>query len=270
MKTHIVFFLFIYNVILCCSQTNEIVHLKDVDIYYESYGEGSPLVLLHGFTQTHADWYHLIDSLSSHYQLIIPDLRGHGQSTNPAHKFTCKQSAIDIYSLLDHLDINKFKAIGYSAGGLTLLHMALMDTSRLEAMVLIGTAPYFPKSSRNVLKDYTYETLNKATRDYYLKIHPRGEKQVRELLHQLNGFSESYNDINFTAPMLSTIRTKTLIIQGDRDILFPVETALELYRSIPNAYLWIAPNYGHDLISASPVWHTPFINILNNFFYKPH
>lgn len=197
MKPYILLSLLACNCLLSYSQTKEIVHIKDVDIYYESYGEGTPLVLLHGFTQTHADWYHLVDSLSPHYQLIIPDLRGHGQSTNPAHKFTCKQSAIDIYNLLDYLGINKFKAIGHSAGGLTLLHMALMDTTRLEAMVLIGTAPYFPQPCRDFLKNYTYETLDKATLDHYLRIHPRGEKQIRELLLQLNGFSGSYNDINF-------------------------------------------------------------------------
>lgn len=69
------------------------------------------------------------------------------------------------------------------------------------------------------------------------KIHQRGDEQIRELQQQFHIFKDSYDDMNFTPLYLSTIAARTLIVHGDRDPFFPVEIALEMYRSIPGAYL---------------------------------
>ena len=63
-----------------------------------------------------------------------------------------------------------------------------------------------------------------------------------------NAFKDSYDDMNFTPPLLSTITARTLIVHGDRDPLYPVDMALQLYNSIPHSYLWIIPNGGHGPI----------------------
>ncbi len=63
-----------------------------------------------------------------------------------------------------------------------------------------------------------------------------------------HGFSTSYDDMAFTPPLLATIRARTLIVHGDRDPLYPVDLALELYRNIPQAALWVVPNGGHGPI----------------------
>ena len=63
-----------------------------------------------------------------------------------------------------------------------------------------------------------------------------------------NAFKDSYDDMNFTPPLLSTITARTLIMHGDRDPLYPVDMAAQLYRSIPRSYLWIIPNGGHGPI----------------------
>jgi pimeloyl-ACP methyl ester carboxylesterase len=108
--------------------------------------------------------------------MLVPDLRGHGRSTNPAGQFTFRQVAKEMFVLLDRLGLERVNAIGLSAGAKTLLHMA------------------------------------------------------------------------FTPPLLATIAARTLIVHGDRDPIYPVEMAMELYRSIPRSALWTVPNGGHGPI----------------------
>ena len=104
--------------------TGSIISVNGIDMYYEIRGQGEPLLLLHGFTGSSADWASMFD-LAKYFQLIIPDLRGHGRSTNSASAYTFRQVALDLYDLLNFLNIKKFKGIGCSGGGNALLHMAL-------------------------------------------------------------------------------------------------------------------------------------------------
>jgi pimeloyl-ACP methyl ester carboxylesterase len=83
----------------------QITTVNDMQMYYAVYGEGSPLVLLHGFTQTGAFWHPYIATFAEHFRLIVPDLRGHGRSTNPTNQFTHRQAALDIVALLEQLGI---------------------------------------------------------------------------------------------------------------------------------------------------------------------
>ncbi len=215
--------------------------VNGMQMYYEVYGEGSPLVLLHGFTQSTVFWQPYNADFAKHFKLIVADLRGHGRSTNPTNQFTHRQSALDIFALLDQLEINQFKAIGLSTGGETLLHMATQKPTRVEAMVLISAASYWPEEQRDFFRQLKAEEWM----DYMRKHHVYGDEQIRALLDQLHNFKDSYDDMNFTPPYLSTITAKTLIVNGDRDPLVPISIPAEMYASIPNAYLWIVPNGGH-------------------------
>lgn len=222
--------------------------VNEIEMYYETHGQGEPLLMLHGFCLSSQMWSSFIQDFKDHFQLIIPDLRGHGRSTNPSRKFTHRQAALDVFALLDHLGIGRFKAIGYSSGGMTLIHMATQQPNRMEAMVLISATSYFPKSCREIMAQYTVENLSREERDYYRKIHFYGDEQIRLLIEQFHNMKDSYNDMNFTSPFLSTITAKTLIIHGDRDPYIPISIATDMYNSIHHAYLWIIPNFGHDRI----------------------
>src|SRR6266508_6481053 len=93
-----------------------ITSVNGIEMYYESYGHSRPhdlpLVLLHGFNGSSQVWKEFVPALSEHYQLIIPDLRGHGRSTNPTGVFTHRQSALDIFALLDQLHVDRCTAMG--------------------------------------------------------------------------------------------------------------------------------------------------------------
>lgn len=223
----------------------KVLNVNDIEMYYETSGQGEPLVLLHGFYGSGLAWAKLVPEFAKHYRVIVPDLRGHGRSTNPAKRFTHRQSALDVFALLDALEIRQFKAMGISTGGMTLIHMATQQPSRVEAMVLIGATIYFPEQSRAIMRKATVESLTPEVYERRRQTHRHGDEQIRMLQQQFHDFKDSYDDMNFTGPYLSTITARTLILHGDRDAHFPVEIPLEMYRYIPRSYLWIIPRGGH-------------------------
>lgn len=225
--------------------TDDILAVNGMEMYYELHGAGEPLVLLHGFGGSSQVWQDFIPELSQSYRVVVPDLRGHGRSTNPMNQFTHRQSAKDVFALLDKLGIAHFKAMGISTGGMTLIHMATQQPGRVEAMVLIGATSYFPEQAREIMQKDTVESLTQQDYERMRQLHKHGDEQIRALRQQFHNFKDSYDDMNFTAPYLSTITARTLIVHGDRDQFFPVTIPLEMYRSIPKAFLWIIPNGGH-------------------------
>ena len=219
--------------------------VNGMQMYYEVRGKGPPLVLLHGFFGCGSSW-EALTGLASGYQLIIPDLRGHGRTTNPTGRFTHRQAAQDVFALLDQLGVQRFKAMGISTGGMTLLHMATQQRDRIEAMVLIGATTYFPAPARAVMRGVTtVDSLPPPVAQALRACASRGQPQVEELVSQFHDFRNSYDDMSFTEPALQTIAARTLIVHGDRDLFFPVDIPVQLYEAIPRAYLWIVPNGSH-------------------------
>lgn len=225
------------------------VVLNEFEMYYEIHGEGDPLVLLHGFSMTGASFKTLVPEYMKHFQLIIPDLRGRGHSTNPTKRFTHRQSASDIFSLLKHLEIDEFNAVGSSSGGMILLHMATQQTERIRKMVLMSASPYPTKEARAIQAQFSLEKASEESWKFMRSIHHLGDEQIRKIGVEWHNQKDNYDDVNFTPPYLSTIKAKTLIMHGDRDEFFPVDIPMQLYRSIPDSYLCILPNNRHSIIS---------------------
>src|SRR6266700_2237372 len=226
----------------------EIIRINGIEMYYEVRGAGEPLVLLHGGTGAGVNWSLVFKEPPAGFQLIVPDLRGHGRSNNPSGEFTFRQSALDVFALLDYLNIAQFKAIGVSLGAKTLLHAATQQPARVEAMVLVSATPYFPEQARAVMRQVSPDNRTEAEWAQMRQWHKHGDEQIRALWKMTNAFKDSYDDMNFTPSLLSTIKARTLIVHGDRDPLYPIAMAVELYSSIPHSYLWVIPNGGHGLI----------------------
>jgi len=222
--------------------------INDMEMYYETRGDGEPLVLLHGGGGAGVNWELIFDVAPPDYRLVIPDLRGHGRSTNPSTQFSFRQAAKDVLALMDRLRIDRFKAIGLSMGAKTLLHAATQQPDRIEAMVLVSATPYFPEQARALMRQLTPETRSEAEWQQMRQWHKHGDEQIRQLWRQMNALKDSYDDVNFTPPLLSTITARTLLVHGDRDPLYPVKLALEMYEAIPRSYLWVVPNAGHGPI----------------------
>lgn len=221
------------------------VRLGTIELYYEEYGAGTPLVLLHGFGGCTQNWHPFVDELSKHHRLILVDLRGHGYSTNPENSFSHREAANDVSMLLDELGVGRFSAMGMSSGGMALLHLATRELCRIDAMVLISATSHFPDQARAIMRTASFERMPAPVQAMYRECAKRGDAQVRQLIAQFNALHANCDDVNFTPRELSTITARTLVVHGDRDRFFPVEIAEGICRAIPNARLWLIPGGEH-------------------------
>ncbi len=250
------------------SSPGRIEILNGVPIYFEMHGSGEPLLLLHGFSGCSQDWSAFIGMPSEpggcEFQLIIPDMRGHERSYAAEEHDSSRanteqpgvavplefsawrhdETAADMFALLDHLGIETFKGLGVSGGGNVLLHMATKQPARVRAMVLVTATSYFPAQARPIMRAYA-DNLPAAERGNLRRRHPGGDAQIEALLASTKAFADSYDDMNFTPPCLARITARTLIVQGDRDPLYPVDISVEMAKAIPQSSLWIVPNAGH-------------------------
>jgi pimeloyl-ACP methyl ester carboxylesterase len=244
------------------------IDLKGFQLHYEMRGDGEPLLLLHGGMGIGDDWRHLFPSDPPGYRVVVPDLRGHGRSTTPPEPFTFSACAEDVRALLEHLKISRVKAIGMSLGAKTLLHLATADPQRVIAMVLVSATPRFPDPLREAAARFTRDALAglpAAERQALRARHVHGDEQIARLYEMTRSFATSYGDMAFTATRLGTITARTLIVHGDRDPLYPVELAVELYRGISGSTLWIVPNAGHGPIfgERAPLFRAEALSHLN-------
>jgi pimeloyl-ACP methyl ester carboxylesterase len=221
--------------------------LNGTQLYFEVHGSGDPLLLLHGFSGSSENWTATIDEWRTRFQLIVPDLRGHGRSGILSKPFRHRDAAADMFALLDHLRIASCKGFGISCGGNVLLHMATAQQERIKAMVLVSATPYFPEQARSIMRQYR-AGITEQQREVLRRIHPGGDAQVEAILASTESFADSYDDMSFTPPHLATIRARTLIVQGDRDPLYPVDLSVTMANAIPQSSLWIVPNSGHGAV----------------------
>jgi pimeloyl-ACP methyl ester carboxylesterase len=223
--------------------------INGIDLHFEIRGEGTPLLMLHGFTGCHEDWqYAGRDVFEREFELVLPDARGHGRSTNPDGAATHARNAADVLALLDHLGISRCKAVGMSFGANTLLHVATLAPERIQAMVLVSGTLHFPESARRIMAASPVDDQPPEAWEAMRARHKLGDEQILELWKQQRAFKDDYEDVNFTAAELSRITARTLVVYGDRDPLYPVEMGVAMYRAIQDSALWVVPRGGHGPI----------------------
>jgi pimeloyl-ACP methyl ester carboxylesterase len=217
--------------------------INGMQFHYDTIGDGEPLLWLHGGMGHGPDWQHIFNESPAGYRLIAPDLRGHGRSTGAASTYSFRQSAVDVVALLDYLHIDAVKGIGLSGGGITALLLATMQPARVAAMVVISAPPVFPEQAKAIQRVFSETMLGDAELARMRDRHRR-EGQLETLIAQVHAMPDG-NDPNFSREQLATISAETLIVFGDRDPLYPVSLAVDLYEAIPRSWLWVVPNGGH-------------------------
>lgn len=220
-----------------------------VKIHYRIGGSGSPLLLIHGFTLNGSQWEPFLNDLMHNFTVIVPDLPGHGLSDAPDGPFRFQKTAGIMFGLLEQLQVRKVSCIGHSAGGITLLYMAKERPERIKAMILVASAHRIAAKGRQLLRDETFESLDTETKSFYRDMHPQGDRQIKRLFTQLHGIASDNQAFVFPPGDLSAITIPTLLIWGDRDDYFPLDIAMEIYQTLPNAQLWVIPGQGH-----TPIW----------------
>ncbi|MEP6738546.1 MAG: alpha/beta hydrolase [Chryseolinea sp.] len=220
-------------------------------LYYEEYGQGEPLILLHGFGRTLEDWKSFIPEFSKYYRVIAWDMRGHGRSTNPdtSKVFLHATAANDLLALIQKLNLKKVKVIGHSSGGIVILYAATKEPDRFDAIVPISAQLYYSSQTRDFIKNNakpeSYYEFNELEKQH-------GKTKGQLIARQFYHFNELYGDPSISPDQLSRIKARSLIVHGDNDFV-PVAQAWEMYKNIPYAHLWIVPNG----------WHLPHVGASN-------
>ena len=245
-------FLFILSVVFINSYAQNIPYgnnpeagayfnVDGVKLYYEIYGEGEPILMLHGRVHGYiSEFDRLISELSKTHQVICLATRGHGKSEIGHEPFSWEQRANDAYRLIEQLNLDSTLVIGFSDGGLTGLALAVYYPKSVIKLVAIGVGEKNPDRIANNSEEKLLARYNKKFTKM-LEIMPEPERW-NECLMMLNDFS---NNDRRDAQMLKNIKCPVLLINGERDVIFPVEALVKYYRLIPNAQLAVIPDCHH-------------------------
>jgi len=226
------------------SAVGKFVTVNGAKIYYEEYGQGEPLILLHGFAQTLSHWRPYIAELSKQYRVIAWDMRGHGRSTNPdtSKVFLHATAARDLLAFLHSLHLDKVKIMGHSSDGVIILYAASMQPDRFDAIIPMSAQVYYSDQVREFI------SKNAQPEQFYnfMELERKhGKVKGKLVARQFYNFRELYGDPAITPDQLAKIKARTLIIHGDNDFV-PVSQAWEMYQHIPKARLWIVANGWHE------------------------
>jgi len=116
--------------------------IGDIQIYYEDYGQGPPLIMTLGLGQDITTWNFQISELSKHLKLIVFDNRDSGKSSRSSQNYTTQIMAQDILGLMDHLEIDRTHLLGTSLGGMIAQQVALMAPERVNSLILASTTSW--------------------------------------------------------------------------------------------------------------------------------
>ena len=232
--------------------------VRGFKMYCETYGEGQPLLIIHGNGGSINNFVYQIPYFTKKYKVIIADSRAQGRSTDTGDSLSYEMMADDYAALLDALKIDSANVIGWSDGGINGLLLAIRHPEKVKKLAVTGANLTPDTSAVNqdvinlIMPSYT-AIKNKTPKTPADKA---GWKLLRLLM----------DEPHISLAALQTIKCPTLVIGGDHDILKPSHTLL-IFQNIPRAYLWILPNSGH---STPVVYKDDFNKNVDDFFSKPY
>jgi len=229
------------------------IDIRGFKMYFEIYGQGDPLLLIHGNGGSIDNFSHQIPYFAAHYKVIAVDSRAQGKSVDTSDSLSFEMMADDFSSLLDYLHIKSCYVLGWSDGGINGLLLAIRHPEKVKKLAITG-ANLWPDTTAISVDDYKwglsyYDTLGKM---------PQTPDIIRtRKLVKLDTFEP-----HITREQLHQIKCPTLVIGGDHDIILPRHT-LFIAESIPGAYLWILPNSSHSTLID---YKEHFNDVVGDFF----
>jgi pimeloyl-ACP methyl ester carboxylesterase len=214
----------------------------DIRIFYAVFGEGEPVLLLHGGLANSNYWSAVIPILvAQHRQVIVADSRGHGRSTRSARPFSYDLMASDGISLLDYLKIEKTDLVGWSDGGIIGLDIAMHHPERLRRLFAYG-ANSDPSGLKDIDKSPNFQAFIKRARGEYAQLSPTPDG-YDAFLTQIQAMWAQQP--NWTKAQLEQIKVPTAIADGAHDEAIQRQHTEYLARTIPGAKLVILPDVSH-------------------------
>jgi len=221
----------------------------DIRMYYALYGQGPPVLLIHGGLG-HADvWGFEVPALAKTHKVIVADSRGHGRSTRSEKPFGYQVMADDYLALLDYLKIDKVALVGWSDGGIIGLDIAIRHPERLTGL-LAYAANYDPSGLRDtVATDPTFGAYIERSRGDYERLSPTPD-QYDEFVEQISRMWAT--EPNYTKDQLRGITVPTVVFAGDHDEAIRPEHTEEIATLVPGAQLVVMSDASHFALWQQP------------------
>jgi 3-oxoadipate enol-lactonase len=235
----------------------------DADIFYEVLGSGPPVVLLHPFPANHELWKPAAQALVSRYRVILPDLRGHGDSGIGAGPAVMQKHAADIARVLDHEEIGRAPFVGVSIGGYVLFEFWRKYRARVVALVLCNTkAQADTPEARAARLQSAADVMERGTEPFFESILPKllgkttqstrpdlvdgALRMMRKMSPEdvamvQRGMAERPDSVE----TLKTINVPTLIVTGDEDIFTGAAEAELMRQNVSNSQMKVIAKAGH-------------------------
>ncbi len=266
---HIIALLFALIMVSCTTQqeskidygsnsaAGKYMDINGIKVYYETYGNGEPLLLLHGNGGSIESFTYQIPELSKHFKVIAMDSRAQGRTTDSDQEITYALMASDVSALIDKLNLGKVNVVGWSDGGNIGLELAYAHPEKVLKVVAIGanyTHENALTSPNGVVMDQGDPLFVKTAemKEKYLTSAQRlspDTLKLPEIRKKLTKLMDEYP--NFTTDQLKTIKVPFLVIAGDHDAI-SLEHTLSLYNNLPQSELFIVPHASHLLLFENP------------------
>jgi 3-oxoadipate enol-lactonase len=237
---------------------------KPVPLAYEEHGQGKPVVLVHGFPLNRTIWHPLLPALAGQARLILPDLRGHGQSPVVEGTYTMRSLADDLLDLLDRLEIEKAVLVGHSMGGYVCLAFAHAYPHRLGGLGLVSSQAGADTTERRQARLLQAKEVARkgpaaiaSSMAGKLTNRPELVEILRNMiLHAprqgivgaLKGMAERPDATDW----LADITVPAVVIAGGQDILIPGERSRLMAQLLGRAGLVEIPTAGHMPMMEEP------------------
>ncbi len=249
--------------------------VNGIKMYYEIYGEGTPLVLIHGGGSTiETNFGKIIPLLAKDHRVIAMELQAHGRTADRDKPLSFEQDAGDVAALLKNLQIPKADILGFSNGGQTAIEMALHHPELINKLILCSTfynrGAVFPQFW-DIFKNANIKDMPQPLKDGFLKVNNDSNALLKmfdrdvERMKNFKGWSDD---------QIRSIKVPTLIMNGTKDVA-TVEHAAEMHRLISNSELAILPGghgqyLGEVTTLVNGTWQYPYaVGIMEEFLHAP-
>lgn len=232
--------------------------IRGFKMYCEVYGEGQPLLIIHGNSGSINNFTYQIPYFSKKYKVIIADSRAQGKSTDSKDSLSYEMMADDYAALLDAMKIDSAYVIGWSDGGINGLLMAIRHPEKVKKLAVTGA---------NIVPDTTAvpQSLLDLLSPSFIQLRNKQNKSAQEK-NAYKLFRLLFEEPHIPLSDLHKIACPTLVIGGDHDVIKEEHTLL-IYKNISKAYLWILPGSGHS----TPVVFKDEFNVnVDRFFSNPY
>lgn len=243
-------------------EAGKYVQTEDAKIYYEIYGSGEPLLLIHGSLYGYINEFENIFSiLTKNHKVIAVALRGHGKSEIGNRDYSYGLFAEDMIAVLNAENVDRIDIMGFSSGAITAVKLAAEYPERVMKVVSIAGA--LSSEDRTQQRN---EEKNEMTAVEFVANNKNFVENRKKLMAEPARFVDFYyklmkvdsDPVWISEKAASKIKAPVLVVGGDRDNYFPVEAFLKMYSVIPNSKLLILPGHGHVAASQNKTMYTDF------------